>query len=412
MEGFRGDGRTIAFSRRPASYSSHCLRLAPNAETDSAPNATPSVDIRRKLLEKKGDLRHNTRVAVLVREWDTVEGRILALGTRGARAAAGNLRVAATAAVAATGFAAAAGGGASGAGTARSTAGGGGGGGGGGSGPNTGVGADAKELLAAVAGDAKGAAHGTRLLGKALEARKKGVMLVAEGEAGRGWGRAGEGRGQGGQGTGRAGDREGRGQGQGGQGTGHRGQGTGSRGQTRACLYGGSTVLPSPNTLSSPQRHPSPSSHPPATAPSLPAGNDADLNKQLTVDHALAHVAATDRVIQVSGWERGAEGAGGSEGAGEQGSSLSAVVLQLRRDVTARGPRLASRCHWLHTCRAAHPPGHLSCRPFTPRLQGNREPVPGEVKAAVAACYLEHKAAAYTALNGVIWLVRVGGGAG
>ncbi|PNW72468.1 hypothetical protein CHLRE_16g683147v5 [Chlamydomonas reinhardtii] len=200
--------------------------------------------IRRKLLEKKGDLRHNTRVAVLVREWDTVEGRILALGTRGARAAAGNLRVAATAAVAATGFAAAAGGGASGAGTARSTAGGGGGGGGGGSGPNTGVGADAKELLAAVAGDAKGAAHGTRLLGKALEARKKGVMLVAE-------------------------------------------------------------------------------------------GNDADLNKQLTVDHALAHVAATDRVIQ-----------------------------------------------------------------------GNREPVPGEVKAAVAACYLEHKAAAYTALNGVIWLRR------
>ncbi|KAG2447383.1 hypothetical protein HYH02_007711 [Chlamydomonas schloesseri] len=200
--------------------------------------------IRRKLLEKKGDLRHNTRVAVLVREWETVEGRILALGTRGARAAAAHLRVAATAAVAASGFAAAVGGGggASGAGTARSAAAGGGGGGGGGS--STGVGVDAKELLAAVAGDAKGAAHGTRLLGKALEARKKGVMLVAE-------------------------------------------------------------------------------------------GNDVDLNKQLTVDHVLAHVAATDRVILES-----------------------------------------------------------------------REPVPGEVKGAVAACYLEHKSSAYTALIGIIWLRR------
>ncbi|KAG2491914.1 hypothetical protein HYH03_009862 [Edaphochlamys debaryana] len=193
--------------------------------------------LRRRLLEKKGDLRYQTAVAILVREWDMVESRILALGTRAHRM---NLKGAGNAAIAAVGFAAVAIGGGDGSGSGGGAKGGKGGkggdkGGGGGGGE--------PDHLSDVAGDAGSAAHGTRLLGRALEARRKGVMLVAEGTG--------------------------------------------------------------------------------------------DLNKQLTVEHALAHAVATDKVVQE-----------------------------------------------------------------------NREPVAAEVKAAVCACYMEHKSHAYNALVGVIWLRR------
>ncbi|EFJ46121.1 hypothetical protein VOLCADRAFT_93549 [Volvox carteri f. nagariensis] len=132
--------------------------------------------IRRRLLEKKGDLKHQTAVAVLVREWEAVEARILGLRNR-------SLKGTALAAMAAIGLApgTAGGGGGGGGGGGhhnvhyRGPAGGGGGGGGGGSSPD-------KPLLASFAGEAHSAAHGTRLLGKALEARKKGVMLLAGGK--------------------------------------------------------------------------------------------------------------------------------------------------------------------------------------------------------------------------------------
>ncbi|GLI68441.1 hypothetical protein VaNZ11_012857, partial [Volvox africanus] len=139
--------------------------------------------IRRRLLEKKGDLRHQTAVAVLVREWESVEARILGLRSR-------SLKGSALAALAASGF------------TTAITGGGGGSGGGGGLGghhPGThhraagggaaaaastgsGGGSPDKDMLTAVAGEAHSAAHGTRLLGKALEARKKGVMLLGGGK--------------------------------------------------------------------------------------------------------------------------------------------------------------------------------------------------------------------------------------
>ncbi|GIL54104.1 hypothetical protein Vafri_9658, partial [Volvox africanus] len=138
--------------------------------------------IRRRLLEKKGDLRHQTIVAVLVREWESVEARILGLRSR-------SLKGSALAALAVSGF------------TASIAGGGGGSGGGGGVGSHhpgahlravggsaaaastgSGGGSPDKDMLTAVAGEAHSAAHGTRLLGKALEARKKGVMLLGGGK--------------------------------------------------------------------------------------------------------------------------------------------------------------------------------------------------------------------------------------
>ncbi|GIM10150.1 hypothetical protein Vretimale_13873, partial [Volvox reticuliferus] len=137
--------------------------------------------IRRRLLEKKGDLRHQTAVAVLVREWESVEARILGLRSR-------SLKGSALAALAVSGFTASV----SGVGGVGSGGGGHhhhvthhkgvGGAAGSASAAAAGGGSPDKDMLTAVAGEAHSAAHGTRLLGKALEARKKGVMLLGGGK--------------------------------------------------------------------------------------------------------------------------------------------------------------------------------------------------------------------------------------
>ncbi len=190
---------THSLARRPAhSLKPQCgtlpaLLVRPLICHHACATPAPSADLRRRLLEKKSDLRTQTATAVLVREWDAVEQRILAMGP-------GTRRLRATL----TGIAGVAGGGGPGGGaaaaavvtatvTAAAEARPGGGGGAASaavaSGANAGFGAGAtrggttgdKDVLAAAGGSGK-AAHATRLLGKALEARKRGVMPVTDGE--------------------------------------------------------------------------------------------------------------------------------------------------------------------------------------------------------------------------------------
>lgn len=49
----------------------------PRPSRAPAPASPARADIRRRLLERKADLVHNTRLALVVRGWDCVEARLL-----------------------------------------------------------------------------------------------------------------------------------------------------------------------------------------------------------------------------------------------------------------------------------------------------------------------------------------------